>query len=668
MIAAVKRSLALIVAAVLTTVALLAYLPSAATAIRPADLSCATTKVQAKAGWTNFGKTYQTQRAGQNWATKANQDNSYGSTRLTIGLLFMAMSCGDDDLVRQIGQSWDPALAERVLYAPPTAGPPFLTWLVRSSVNPATGTGWPCSGGTPTGNRCASNGAAFPHNASSYQSVLNIAATIYEQSVVLNYVSAIPARSRSTWQTTFISNWLPVTKDHLEDWIMRQDWTYAGSWAAPCTGPNTLTPYGTSTTGKLQSVARYAVDNWGTSGENKPACNSVRDSDLFQIAAAALFYGATLADPATFTFTGTTMSATELLNLQNAMNLYARNKTPTHNVTDFTGATKTGRLWQPDAYTYLTGESDYLGDTQSPPPRCTPTAPTLSTSSMTFTDGSATVQVPSTANLLLRSRLFGGSGTAPIPDNGTIPTQAYFIASIVDATHFVMGKTTDGGKTETPGLATSSGTVTVSMPLRTWTPQVGSGEDAEHLGSAFYFFLASFRSLNRVPGITNPITDTMMTEFANQWVYGTWDRSTTYPRFANTQTGANGWYRTGYFTGSVYLAGFEPYETGTAAVVLGWGWFGKFNTDVNVIMARWKQIWEATSGPDYTWRIDNLATGGSPRWNTNPADNTCTRGAGTAYTMSTAQSNPRTMTFYASILSAAATTTTTATTRAHRRS
>ena len=58
----------------------------------------------------------------------------------------------------------------------------------------------------------------------------------------------------------------------------------------------------------------------------------------------------------------------------------------------------------------------------------------------------------------------------------------------------------------------------------------------------FFFFLSSQRALNGVPGISNPITDLEMTEYANEFAYAMGNKDLRYPRWTNYQSGYNGWY------------------------------------------------------------------------------------------------------------------------------
>lgn len=161
------------------------------------------------------------------------------------------------------------------------------------------------------------------------------------------------------------------------------------------------------------------------------------------------------------------------------------------------------------------------------------------------------------------------------------------------------------------------------------TPAGPLGSDTSH-DNIFPLMLLSLRSLNGFSGMTDQITTVEMAQFANQIAYAVSNKNTTYPRFTNFLSGVNGWYRTQY--GSSVLAGYAPWESGTQGAVIGAFWWGTYNQDLANMAVRWKAIWEATSGADYTWRVANLSAGGG-KWSL-----TCTYNASS--TLNVAVGNP----------------------------
>ena len=581
---------------------------------------------KAKATWnaSSGGREQVTARASSPNDTFALLNENYELQRATHGLIFMGIACSSptalcptskpdnvsasssapsDCLLKEIAEGWAPLATKRVAYAPP-AGSTYLTWLTHGPTAA-------CTGGTPSGSVCAVGGSPFTQ-ANSTETFLLVAASLYQMSLLVDYASQTPASSRRDWHNTVIATWAPILRDHFQQLIMDRTWRYAAESAAPCPGPAPLSPYGGSQVGLEQMYARYAARQYGTGTVQEAGCNAIRDADLFLVSAAAEYLRANLADPTNAPYSGS-MGTNQMKGLLSVVNKFVRDASITKSVSDFAGASKTGRVFQPFAYDrQLLTETGWAADTNPafPPNGCPVPAPGLSTSSATMTAGSALITVPSTANIVLRSRLFNVDGSATgIPDNGSISPQAYFVGEINSSTTFTMYKTVDFGHTVSPGAANFTGTKGVNLALRAYAPAMGAGEDTSHMGSGFFFFLTSLRGLIGVAGILNSVPDAQMVEYANQFAYGMSNKDLTYPRFTNYQSGMNGWFRAGYSEGG----GYPPWESGTLGALSGWGWFGSFNPDVAKLMSRWKVIWEATSGPDYEWRVANLMPGGG-KW------------------------------------------------------
>lgn len=164
---------------------------------------------------------------------------------------------------------------------------------------------------------------------------------------------------------------------------------------------------------------------------------------------------------------------------------------------------------------------------------------------------------------------------------------------------------------------------------RAYAPVANLGEDTSH-SNLLFSILASQRSFNDVAGVTNPITTTYMQQIANQFVYGMSNKSLSYPKFTNFISGGNGWQRALY---NYTQPGSPPWESGTQGATVGWFHWGAYNADIVTMSQRWKVIWEATSGADYTWRVANLAPGGG-KWGTDcvyNASSTLNVGLGNSY-------------------------------------
>lgn len=563
-------------------------------------------------------------RAGSPNDTFALLNDNYELQRATNGMIFMAVACSStralcppvkpdnasssasapsDCLLKEIAEAWAPLATKRVAYAPPS-GSTYLTWLAHGSTAA-------CSGGAPSGSVCAEDGSPFTQ-ANSTETFVFVAASLYQVSLLVDYATHIPRSARRDWHNNVISTWTPVLQQHFQQLIMDRTWRYAADWAAPCPGPAPLSPFGTSQVGLEQMFARFAAKQYGTGTVQEAGCNSVRDADLFLAAAAAEYLRANVADAISAPYSGS-MSTTQMKGFVSVVNKFIRDSSISTTLTDFAGAPRTGRVFQPLAFDrQLLTETGWAADTNPafPPNGCPIPAPGLTTTMATMTAGSAMISVPSTANIVLHSRLFNVDGsTIGVPDNGAISSQGYFVGEINSPTTFTMYKTLDFGHTVSPGTANFTGTKGVTFTLRVYAPAIGSGEDTSHMGAGFFFFLTSLRRLNDVAGISNVIADTQMVEYANQFAYGMSNKDLIYPRFTNYQSGNNGWYRAGYVEGG----GYAPWESGTLGALSGWGWFGSFNPDIARLMNRWKGIWEATSGPDYSWRVANLIPGGG-KW------------------------------------------------------
>jgi hypothetical protein len=400
---------------------------------------------------------------------------------------------------------------------------------------------------------------------------------------------------------------------------------------------------------RAEHVVKFAINQYGDGAGTtyyEPGCNSGRDADLLMAGAAVEYLRGNLDDATLMPYSGTgiTQSQSQAKGFASVFKSYVIAKSTTTSLTNFAGSPVTGLVWQKGAYTYLANENDFGTDTDPsyPPVTCTPAnavPPKTNVALATFTSGSSTVTVPSTAGIVVNARVFNADGsTTGVPDNGSISTQGYFVGAILSSTTFRMDKTLDRGATKIPGTANWTGTKNINFSVRVWNSSADVGEDNGHLGTVFFFVMMSTRATNGVAGISNDITTTFMQQYANQVAYGVGNKDTSYPRFANFQSGHNGWYRAGY--GPLVIDGYEPWESGTYGAVQGQFWFALFNDDIYTYAQRWKQIWEATSGADYAWRRANLSPGGG-RWSG------CTR---YDVTLNLATTNIVNQMFYASIV------------------
>jgi len=104
-------------------------------------------------------------------------------------------------------------------------------------------------------------------------------------------------------------------------------------------------------------------------------------------------------------------------------------------------------------------------------------------------------------------------------------------------------------------------------------------------------FVHVFAALRRNMGMTagHFPGDEIMRRFANQYSYRVFNRNFAHPLFSNFFDGTNGWYRVGYAGREKF--GYGPYKLSNAAVTGGFGFWKKYNSDVEKInKALWKML------------------------------------------------------------------------------
>lgn len=137
---------------------------------------------------------------------------------------------------------------------------------------------------------------------------------------------------------------------------------------------------------------------------------------------------------------------------------------------------------------------------------------------------------------------------------------------------------------------------------------VGVGDDVQH-HSRWIFWELSRRNAYRAGGLSS--VPASLNAWANQWAFAIGNKNLNYPMFRNYESGKNGWYRIGY---SGERFGYGPWDIGMyAAFGTGRGFLAYYQPQLSRYYTRMRQIVEATSGADATWRYYNWA-GASPRY------------------------------------------------------
>jgi hypothetical protein len=405
-----------------------------------------------------------------------------------VGVSMMAIAANDLVLLESVATSYTHILAQRTMFTEASSGTVINTWLESTGEIP-----------------------------------LSTAQFLHPVARILAHVAKIPAASRVGWMNTYISNWMPVLRDHVELWTFRKSWGPAGQ----CQNIS-LPPYGTSIVGHEQRLARLAATSvlpiQNTYPQSVRHCNNVFDTEQLLMGTAAEYYLAHLNDPLAVPLPATRTVA-DFQRYLSVANASVRAHSSTVPLTDFSGNPKTGRIYDLEGNNTLGADNNWAYDfDESLPPHCTP----------------------------VRAVKYGPM-SPPMDSSTAQPGE--------DILHF-----------------------------RRW-PSV-----------AF-----SLRAATARGNISNGIPRSEMIEYANNLLYGYSNKAFgpgSYPKWKNREN-YNGWYRTGYSGGD----GYGPWQAGTVGVVTGrFGFWSIYNSELKSQMMRMKEILEATSGPDYNWRLENMSS------------------------------------------------------------
>ena len=132
-------------------------------------------------------------------------------------------------------------------------------------------------------------------------------------------------------------------------------------------------------------------------------------------------------------------------------------------------------------------------------------------------------------------------------------------------------------------------------------PAVQTGWDIAH-ARRFVHVFETLHNNREVTGLLFPSHEDMV-RFANQLLYGTFNRNFSRPLFTNFMDGTNGWYRVGYSGRKNF--GYGPYSKSNALLTGGYSLWSKYNPDMHLLSdALWDMIKEVAADvpPDVSGR------------------------------------------------------------------